>query len=121
MTPKRLALALDRTVTLQLFDLRAMNDVLVRHPRVHGAPALRAALAQTTGEGERTRANAEVDSNRWHDGPFARRDDHRRQAVLEAAGHAVLRVRRSDRRRQTLSVFASLSPHEWSITRTESG
>ncbi len=139
-SPKRLALALDRTVTLQLFDLHAMNDVLARHPRAHGAPALRAALAQMTGEGQRTRSGSEVDvrwlvlrsdlprplvnapvlgyvadlywpaqrlivgvdSSRWHDGPFARRDDHHRQAILEAGGHAVLRVRRSDPGGQTL-------------------
>ena len=139
-TPKRLALALDRTVTLQLFDLHAMNDVLERHPRAHGAPALRKALAVMTDEGGQTRSGAEVDvlwlvlssdlprplvnhpvlgyvvdlywpthrlivevdSKRWHDGPFARRDDHHRQAVLEAAGYAVVRVRMTDPPHQTL-------------------
>jgi very-short-patch-repair endonuclease len=139
-SPKRLALALDRTVTLRIFDLNAMNDLLERHPRAHGAPALRAALAAMTEEGERTasppevdvlwlvltsdlptplvnapvlgyvadllwpaqRFIVEVDSKRWHDGPFARRDDHRRQAVLEAAGYAVIRVRASDPPQQTL-------------------
>ncbi|MDQ3768431.1 MAG: endonuclease domain-containing protein, partial [Actinomycetota bacterium] len=44
----------------------------------------------------------EVDSSRWHDGPLARRDDHRRQAALEAAGYTVLRVRRSDPAHQIL-------------------
>ncbi|MDQ3607573.1 MAG: endonuclease domain-containing protein, partial [Actinomycetota bacterium] len=133
-SPKRLALALDRTVTLQIFDLHAVDDLLERHPRAHGAPALQAALTQMTDEGQRTaspheidvhwlvlssdllkplvnhrllgyvvdlywpaqRLIVEVDSSRWHDGPFARRHDHHRQAALEAAGHAVLRVRRSD-------------------------
>ncbi len=33
---KRLALALDRTVTLRIFDLNAMEDLLERHPRAHG-------------------------------------------------------------------------------------
>ena len=132
--PKRLGLALDRTVTLRVFDLNAVNDLLERHPRAHGAPALRAALAQMTDDGQSTASPAEVDvhwlvktsdfpqplvnapvlgyvadllwpaqrlivevdSSRWHDGPLARRDDHRRQAVLEAAGYAVLRVRCSD-------------------------
>lgn len=138
--PKRLALALDRTETLGLFDLHAVRDVLERHPRAPGARALRAAVARMTGEGEQTRSptevdvlwlvrtsdlteplvNApvlgyvvdllwpeqrlivEVDSARWHDGPLARRDDHHRQAVLEAAGYAVLRVRASDPPRQIL-------------------
>ncbi len=45
----------------------------------------------------------EVDSRRWHDGPLARRDDHRRQAVLEAAGYAVIRVRGSHPPHQTLA------------------
>ncbi len=131
---KRLTLALDRTVTLALFDRRAVDDVLERHPTAHGARALRVAVAVMTGDGERTasphevdvlwlvrtsdlpqplvnasvlgyvadllwpdeRLIVEVDSKRWHDGPFARRDDHRRQAILEAAGYAVLRVRSSD-------------------------
>jgi very-short-patch-repair endonuclease len=139
-TPKRLALALDRTVTLRIFDRRAIDDVLLHHPRAHGSPALRGALAVMTDAGERTASPAEVDvhwlvrtsglpkplvnapvlgyvadllwpahrfivevdSSRWHDGPFARRDDHRRQAVLEAAGYAVLRVRRSDPSHETL-------------------
>ncbi len=139
-TPKRLALALDRTVTLRLFDLNAINDLLQRHPRTHGAPRLRAALAQMTDEGQRTASPAEVDvhwlvktsqlpqplvnaavlgyvadllwpaqrlivevdSSRWHDGPLARRDDHRRQAALEAAGYAVLRVRPTDPAHQIL-------------------
>jgi very-short-patch-repair endonuclease len=137
---KRLALALDRTVTLGLFDLNAIDDLLERHPRAHGAPRLRAAVAQMTDEGERTASPAEVDvlwlvlssdlprplvnapvlgyvadllwpaqrlivevdSKRWHDGPFARRDDHRRQAALEAAGYAVIRVRASDPPHQIL-------------------
>ncbi|HEV2819564.1 MAG TPA: DUF559 domain-containing protein [Solirubrobacteraceae bacterium] len=139
-TPKRLALALDRTVTLRLFDRRGVDDVLERHPRAHGSPALRVALAVMTDDGQRTASPAEVDvhwlvktsdlpqplvnapllgyvadllwpaqrfivevdSTRWHDGPFARRDDHRRQAALEAAGYAVLRVRPSDPADQTL-------------------
>lgn len=139
-SPKRLALALDRTVTLRIFDLNAMNDLLERHPRAHGAPALRAALAVMTDDGERTASPAEVDvrwlvltsdlprplvnapvlgyvadllwpaqrfivevdSSRWHDGPFARRDDHRRQAVLEAAGYALIRVRATDPPHQIL-------------------
>lgn len=139
-SPKRVALALDRTVTLRIFDLTAMDDLLNRHPRAHGAPALRAALEQMTGDGERTaspgevdvlwivrtsdlpvplvnvpvlgyvadllwpaqRLIVEVDSARWHDGPFARRDDHRRQAILEAAGYAVLRVRSTDPPHQIL-------------------
>ena len=138
--PKRLALALDRTVTLQIFDLNAIDDVLHRHPRAHGTPALRAAVGQMTGEGERTRSDAEVDvhwlvlssdlprplvnhrllgyvvdlywplqrlivevdSTRWHDGPFARRNDHARQAILEAAGYALIRVRATDPPQQIL-------------------
>ncbi|MBA3861514.1 MAG: DUF559 domain-containing protein [Solirubrobacterales bacterium] len=145
---KRLALALDRTVTLRIFDLNAMEDLLERHPRAHGAPALRAALAQMTGDGERTaspgevdvlwivrtsdlpqplvnapvlgyvvdllwpaqRLIVEVDSKRWHDGPFARQNDHHRQAVLEAAGYAVLRVRRTDPPHQILQrIHAALT------------
>ena len=139
-TPKRLALALDRTVTLRIFDRRAVDDVLLRHPRAHGSRALRAALAVMTDDGQRTASPAEVDvhwlvktsglaqplvnapvlgyvadlvwpaqrfivevdSSRWHDGPFARRDDHGRQATLEAAGYAVVRVRGSDPAHQTL-------------------
>ncbi len=139
-SPKRLALALDRTVTLQIFDLNAIDDVLHRYPRAHGVSSLRAAVAQMTGEGERTRSDAEVDvlwlvlssdlarplvnapvlgyvvdllwpeqrfivevdSRRWHDGPFARRDDHCRQAALEAAGYAVIRVRATDPPQQIL-------------------
>ena len=139
-SPKRLARALDRTVTLRLFDSNAIGDVLERHPRAHGTPALRRALAAMTDEGDRCASPAEVDvlwlvlqsdlprpqvnvpvlgyvvdlywprhrlvvevdSRRWHDGPFAQRDDHRRQAALEAAGHAVLRVRRTDPPRQLL-------------------
>ena len=139
-SPKRLALALDRTVTLRLFDRRAIDDLLERHPTAHGVQALGAAVAVMTGDGERAasphevdvlwlvrtsdlpqplvnapvlgyvadllwpaqRLIVEVDSERWHDGPFARRDDHRRQAVLESAGYALLRVRRSDPPRQTL-------------------
>lgn len=147
-SPKRLALALDRTVTLRIFDLRAVNDVLERHPRAPGAPALRAALDQMTGDGERTaspgevdvlwivrtsdlpqplvnapvmgyvvdllwpaqRLIVEVDSKRWHDGPFARQNDHHRQAVLEAAGYAVLRVRRTDPPHQILQrIHAALT------------
>lgn len=137
---KRLALALDRTVTLRLFDRCAVDDVLERHPTAHGGRALRAALAVMTDDGERTASGAEVDvrwlvlsshlptplvnapvlgfvadlfwpaqrlivevdSERWHDGPFARRNDHHRQAVLEAAGYAMLRVRRTDPPHQTL-------------------
>lgn len=139
--PKRLALALDRTVTKQIFDRHAVDDVLRRFPRTHGAPRLRTALATMTDDGERTASPAEVDvlwlvrtsdlpapainapllgyvadllwpaqrfivevdSRRWHDGPLARRDDHRRQAVLEAAGYAVIRVRGSDPAHQTLA------------------
>ena len=139
-SPKRLALALDRTVTLRIFDRNAMEVFLERHPRAHGSRVLRAALAVMTDEGQRTASPAEVDvhwlvktsdlpqplvnapvlgyvadllwpaqrlivevdSSRWHDGPLARRDDHRRQAVLEAAGYAVLRVRSTDPPDQTL-------------------
>ncbi|MDQ3768421.1 MAG: DUF559 domain-containing protein [Actinomycetota bacterium] len=139
-SPKRLALALDRTVTLRLFDRRAVDDLLARHPRAHGSRALRAALTVMTDDGELTASGAEVDvrwlvltsdlpaplvnapvlgfvadllwpaqrlivevdSERWHDGPFARRNDHHRQALLEAAGYAILRVRRTDPPHQTL-------------------
>lgn len=139
-SPKRLALALDRTVTLGLFDLNAIHDVLGRHPRAPGCRAVRVALTVMTDDGDRTaspdevdvlwlvrtsdlpqplvnapvlgyvadllwpepRLIVEVDSRRWHDGPLARRDDHHRQAVLEAAGYAVLRVRATDPPRQIL-------------------
>ena len=36
-TPKRLALALERTVTLGMFDLNASNDLLECHPRATAA------------------------------------------------------------------------------------
>lgn len=52
----------------------------------------------------------EVDSKRWHDGPFARQNGHLRQAVLEAAGYAVLRVRRTDPPHQILQrIHAALT------------
>lgn len=35
----------------------------------------------------------EADGARWHDGELAREDDAERQALLEAAGERVLRVR----------------------------
>jgi hypothetical protein len=35
----------------------------------------------------------EADSRRWHDDPISRQDDAERQALLEAAGERVLRVR----------------------------
>ncbi len=60
-SPKRLALAADRTVTKQIFDRHAVDDLLSRFPRAHGAPRLRTALAAMTGDGERTASPVEVD------------------------------------------------------------
>lgn len=60
-TPKELRIALDRTVTLGLFDLPVIENVLARHPRAHGAPALRRALAEMTDDGDRSERGLEDD------------------------------------------------------------